>query len=90
MACMFPGCTNFAPNYFGVRLRYPRQGNAVWAPNTGAFMCDQHAGQGAKIEVTIESADTGYIETSVSAGGPPVVKRTPIALRHRRVRGAPR
>ncbi len=79
MTCMFPGCPNPAPNYFGVRLRFPPQGNAVWAPNTETFMCDAHARQGLRIDVTIQSVATGEVETSVSAGGPPVVRSTPIA-----------
>ena len=51
--CVFPGCKNPAFNNFGVRLRKPDT-NAIFAPNTNVFFCDQHATHGVLITVVLE------------------------------------
>ena len=64
MACIIPGCTNQADHNFGVRLHRPDT-TAIWAPNTEAFLCDQHADQGLRITVVIEPTNTHQVETRV-------------------------
>jgi hypothetical protein len=63
--CLFPGCQNAADNEIGVRLRYPPEKKAVWAPDTHAYLCDAHARQGVRITVTLEATNDGKIETLV-------------------------
>lgn len=76
--CIFPGCRNIGIHNFGVRLRRPDT-SAVWAPNTDAFICDDHAGQGMRISVTLEPTETGNIETRILAtDGLAVSRTTPI------------
>ncbi len=73
MSCIVEGCTNEAHHNLGIRLRRPDT-TAIWAPNMDAFLCNQHATQGLKINIILEPTDTGEIETLVSAPLP--VKRT--------------
>jgi hypothetical protein len=75
MACIVPGCKNDAPNNFGVRLRRPNT-SAIWAPNTNASVCDQHATQGVRVRVTLDFTQTQQVETNVSAAGGPIASRT--------------
>jgi hypothetical protein len=76
--CIIGGCPNPAVNNFGVRLRRPST-RAIWAPNTQAFICSEHATQGLHIEVTLTPTDTGRIDTEItSPGGRTVKRRTPI------------
>ena len=49
MACIIAGCRNPATNNFSVRLRR-EDTSAIWAPNTEAFICDEHAACGFKGE----------------------------------------
>lgn len=79
MSCIIPGCTNLAPNNFGVRLRRPDT-TAIWAPNTEAYICDAHAKQGLIVTVTLEPTNTGEIETNVIGQVPPATANrvTPI------------
>jgi hypothetical protein len=79
-ACIFEGCRNDAQNEIGVRLRYPPQKNAVWAPDTRAYVCDEHARQGMRVHLTLEPTYDGEVETVVrtTTGGAAVTRRTPI------------
>lgn len=78
MACIIAGCKNPAPHNFSVRLRRPST-RAIWAPNTEAYMCDQHATQGLKVTVVLEPTETREIETEISSpGGRTVRRRTPV------------
>jgi hypothetical protein len=78
MQCIIPGCQNIAENNFSVRCRRPST-RAIWAPNTEAFLCDQHARQGLRITVTLEPTNDGRIDTLISSpGGQVVQRRTPI------------
>ena len=78
MACIIAGCKNTAPHNFSVRLRRPST-RAIWAPNTEAFMCDEHATQGLQVTVVLTPTTTGNIETDVSSpGGRPVKRTTPV------------
>jgi hypothetical protein len=78
MACIIAGCPNNAENNFSVRLRRPDT-TAIWAPNTDAYVCDEHAYQGLKIWVSLTPNNTGTIETAVTSETNPVYSRqTPI------------
>ena len=78
MPCIIPGCPNEAANNFGVRLRRPDT-TAIWAPNTEAYLCDDHARQGIKITAILEPTDTGSVETSIVCVTSPTADRiTPI------------
>jgi hypothetical protein len=78
MPCAIFGCGREARNNFSVRLRRPDT-RAIWAPNTEAFLCDEHAASGLRINVILEPTDTGEIETRVSSMSAVVFERvTPI------------
>lgn len=64
MPCIVPGCGNQADNVFGVRLRNPDT-NAIWAPNTNAMVCDEHAVGGMKVTVLLEPTNDQRVSTSV-------------------------
>lgn len=65
MPCIISGCPNSADNVFGVRLRNPDT-NAIWAPNTEAMICDDHAVSGIKVTVLLEATTDGQVHTIVS------------------------
>lgn len=75
MKCIISGCDNSAKNHFGVRLRRPET-TAIWAPNTHAYLCDDHAADGMKIKVILEPTQTKKIETEVSSLSRHAVTRT--------------
>ncbi len=75
MRCIIPGCNNVADHNLGVRLRRPDT-SAIWAPNTEAYLCDEHAESGLRIQVIIEPTQTGNIETEVSSPPGLVASRT--------------
>lgn len=78
MNCIIPGCRNPADNNFGVRLRRADT-TAIWAPNTDAYICDQHAVQGLKVNVIFEPTSDGQIQTRISSMQTPSANRiTPI------------
>ncbi len=73
-ACIIAGCTNRARHNFSVRLRRPNT-RAIWAPNTEAYICDDHAVQGLKVEVLLTPTEDGRIETAISSPGGRTVRR---------------
>ena len=76
--CIIGGCPNPAPHNFGVRLRRPR-GSAIWAPNTNAYLCNDHASQGYRITVELAPRTDRIIETYISSpGGHAMSRSTPI------------
>lgn len=85
--CFIPGCSSSGKHSLGIRCRVasepspiPGKGKtaALWAPDTGVFLCDQHALNGAhiRIEVTANMSDT--ITTEVVAGQHSEVRKTRI------------
>jgi len=84
MPCIVPGCNNNANKKLGIRLRRPAQsdrasvGTGIWAPETGAFICDQHAVAGWRIIILMEPTTTGEVSTSVVCSGAIVRRRTRI------------
>lgn len=77
MACIISGCPNDAAHNLSVRLRRPDT-SAIWAPNTEAFLCDDHAAGGLRVTVILEPTGTGEIETRVFSAGNIVSRTTPI------------
>jgi hypothetical protein len=78
MPCIITGCPNPAPHNIGVRLRR-EDTSAIWAPNTHAFLCDDHAAGGMTVEVILTPNTSGEITTIVSDGGGATATRvTPI------------
>ena len=75
MECIFSDCDLPGEHSIGVRLRRSDT-TAIWAPNTGAFVCDFHASQGMRITIYLESLDEHVIETRVQSIVPQVVERT--------------
>ena len=68
---------NPATNNFSVRLRR-EDTSAIWAPNTEAFICDEHAACGFNVDVQLSLRQDHQLETAVSAGGTVARRRTPI------------
>ncbi len=66
--CIVPGCNNYAEHNISVRCRRPDT-SAIWAPNTTAYLCDEHAEQGCIIDVTITPTNDREVTTNVTAGG---------------------
>jgi len=75
MPCIISGCTNPADHNIGIRVRRPDT-SAIWAPNTDAFLCDDHATKGLRITIVLTPTASGEIETDVSSPGGGVVSRT--------------
>ncbi|AMG53235.1 hypothetical protein R4R77_004684 [Citrobacter amalonaticus] len=74
--CIIDGCGRHADKIIGVRLRRELDNlSAIWAHNTNAYLCDEHAAMGFDVEVTFTPRDDKTIRTSVSDGrGSPVVR----------------
>lgn len=77
MPCIIAGCNNRGEHNISIRCRR-EDTSAIWAPNTEAFLCDQHAGDGLAIEIILTPTRTAQIETTVSGGGTAVARTTPI------------
>ena len=75
--CLIPGCKNNAEHNIGIRCRRADT-TAIWAPNTEAFLCDQHAADGYTVDITLTPAAARTITTNVSAGGHVETRTTPI------------
>lgn len=75
--CIITGCHNDARNNFSVRCRRPDT-TAIWAPNTEAFLCDDHAAQGLRIAITLTPNASGEIETEVTSQVGQAIRRTTI------------
>ena len=74
MPCIIAECTNYPEHNIGIRLRRP-DGTAIWAPNTNAYVCDQHAAHGFRIEITLTLTRTRRIETIVDSPGGETFRR---------------
>ncbi len=49
-SCIVPGCLDAGRHMITLRCRRPDT-SAVWAPTTGAYLCDKHATGGGEIEL---------------------------------------
>ena len=77
--CIIDGCSNEGVHNFGVRCRRPNA-SAIGAPNTNAYLCDEHAKQGCVIDITITPTANGNVRTNVKNGNR-IESRT-IAIAH--------
>jgi hypothetical protein len=75
MPCIIEGCKKRARHNIGIRCRRPNT-RAIWAPNTEAFVCDDHATEGFEITIVLKPKTTGAIETKVKSPGGNLVTRT--------------
>jgi hypothetical protein len=85
--CVVPGCESPGKHRLGVRCRVwhepsPIAGktktSALWAPDSDAFLCDQHALGGAHITLIFEPNDSGETAVKVIAAPYADDRRTPI------------
>lgn len=75
--CIIDGCPNEGIHTFGVRCRRPDT-TAIWAPNTNAYLCNEHAEQGCVIDVTITPVTTGNVQTNITNGSQTISRITRI------------
>lgn len=75
--CIIPNCTNNAVHNISIRCRRPDT-SAIWAPNTHAFLCDDHAEDGYTIDIVLRPNGTTGITTNVTAGNRVETRTTPI------------
>jgi hypothetical protein len=68
MECLVPGCGNDAKNRLAIRCRKPST-LAVWAPDSDAYLCKQHAEGGVRVTVDIEPMTTGAVQVDYTSGG---------------------
>ncbi len=52
--------------------------SAIWAPNTNAYLCNEHADQGYEISINLQRIPDRNITTNVNAGGDTISRTTPI------------
>ncbi|HEM6831139.1 hypothetical protein OGX74_07505 [Citrobacter sp. CK197] len=65
--CIIEGCGRYADKIIGVRLRRELEGrNAIWAPDTEAYLCDEHAAQGYDVRIELTPRDDKTVRTVVS------------------------
>jgi hypothetical protein len=85
--CVVPGCESPGKHKLGIRCRVwhepsPIAGksktSALWAPDSDAFLCDQHALGGAHITLIFEPNDSGETAVKVIAAPYAGDRRTPI------------
>ncbi len=74
--CIIEGCGKPANKIIGVRLRRELDDlSAIWAQNTNAYLCDEHAAMGYEVDVKFTPREDHTIKTTVSNGGSePVVR----------------
>lgn len=78
MDCLVPGCTEDVKNRIAIRYRKPST-RAVWAPNSDAFLCKQHAEGGVRLVLDVEATNTRELDATITASGATVAERvTPI------------
>jgi hypothetical protein len=75
---LVPGCANEGKNRIAIRCRKPST-RAVWAPNSDAFLCKQHAEGGVRLVLDVEATTTQEVDATITSGGQTVAERvTPI------------
>lgn len=74
MPCLFPGCPNEGRNNVGARCRvwhdeHPtkKKSDALWAPNSNGYICDEHASGGMHVTVLLEANDSDIVTLDVIA-----------------------
>jgi hypothetical protein len=85
--CIVPGCRQEGRNKLGIRCRVWHDGPythgkgktaALWAPDTDAFLCDEHALGGASITILHEPNDSGKTAVRVIAASHVDARTLPI------------
>ena len=64
--CIVPDCDSPGRHMITVRCRRPDT-SAIWAPSTGAYLCDQHSTHGGDIEAVFRPRDDRILTTIVTA-----------------------
>jgi hypothetical protein len=66
--CFIPGCKNTSNDgRFGIRCR-DHETNAIWSPDTGAYLCDMHVAQGLTVDIIITPNNSQRIEMTTRSG----------------------
>lgn len=60
--CVVPGCDADGRHALTLRIRRPDT-SAIAAPNTNAWLCDEHAESGLEIDISVKPNTRGTIET---------------------------
>ncbi|CDG99389.1 hypothetical protein XBP1_940001 [Xenorhabdus bovienii str. puntauvense] len=69
-------CKRIADKVIGIRLRRELDKlSAIWAPNTKAYLCDEHAAIGYDIDIAFTPRSDKTIKTSVTSGNNPPITR---------------
>lgn len=83
-SCIVPGCPENGRHALTVRLRRPDT-SAVWAPTTGAYLCDKHGTEGVELAIVVTPTKTRTVVTNTwgtspdgSEEGVPTSKVTPL------------
>jgi hypothetical protein len=66
--CLIPGCRQTARNKLAVRCRKPTT-RAVWAPDSEAYLCKEHAAGGVDIRVVVEPTANRAVKVTYESGG---------------------
>lgn len=61
-------CGEVARNTLGIRCRFGRQRDALWAPDIDAYLCDKHAKAGCEITVDFTPTEDGIV--TITTVGP--------------------
>ena len=65
--CLF--CGRPADKIIGLRLRRQlEKGNAIWSPDTDAYLCDEHAASGYDVDITFTPRNDRTVHTVVKDG----------------------
>jgi hypothetical protein len=59
--CIVPGCDHPGRHALTLRVRRP-DSSAIIAPNTGAYLCDEHAESGFEMDIAIKPNDSRKAE----------------------------
>ena len=73
-------CGAPAQNELGVRLRYPPNRDAVWAPDCRAYLCKKHAEGGGALKIFFYPGDKGRLNLEVTCDGS-VIRRRKITIK---------
>lgn len=64
--CMVPGCKQDGRHTITLRCRRPDT-SAIWAPTTGAYLCDNHATQGLEIDIKVRPKRNKKVRVTTAA-----------------------
>ena len=70
-------CGETARHTLGIRARYGKQRDALWAPDIDAYLCDTHAHNDCHLSLTLE-IEKGVVE--IETIGPRYTARTALRI----------